>query len=799
MRGGLVGAALLPLLLLVVAPAAVAQSGEGQTPHRVADVRLRGELAPFGRAELAELLRTRPNRRFLGLPGVTPGLWVYRAGSDDGALGRAVRRAGEPPAWHDPRTVEADRERLEGLYRQAGFLGARVHAETDTLGGRRVRVTFDVRPGPPSVVRRVRYEGLEALTPDERRRLARGTVLALEHPADPEALAGLDLPARPGQRLAEAQLLDERRRLLALLRDLGFATVSRDSIRAIAFPRDTLASGSPVFDVVLQVRPGPRYAFGDVRFVVEGPEGRSVRTDSARVGDGMARVRIEGDDGLRPALLYRTLRFEPGVPYRLSAVQSTRRRLERTGVFTFSEVVPLVTEVQPADASGDLPRLPHQITLRTRQRHAVRVEGFALQRMGVLAGEGGALADGELGLGIGASYRNANAFGGGEQVAVGISGSIAGDLARQPTTQLEATAALTLPYLGVPLGGLERALRPSDVRTRLQVGFLTARRDELRLLIRGRASAGLRYELQHAPTLTSTLDLLDFRLSDPDTLGGFRQQVLDFIPDPVARQFVLDDYTRPQVHDAVRYALLSLTADPFRRDRGHAREFAVEVGGVLAAALDRFVFTPGTVEGSLPGLPLFGGGSRLEYRPYVRATLDAREYLRPDRRTVLAVRGFAGLAHPIGGSPVVPLDRRFYAGGAHSVRGWDLRRLGPGRLPAETSAFVQGGDVQLEASAEVRHVVLRNLFAADWQATAFADVGNVWFGPRNPGDPDGRFRAASFPAELAVGAGAGVRVAWEFLILRADLAWQVRSPVPGEPLFPQGSTPRVHFGIGQAF
>jgi outer membrane protein insertion porin family len=382
---------------------------------------------------------------------------------------------------------------------------------------------------------------------------------------------------------------------------------------------------------------------------------------------------------------------------------------------------------------------------------------------------------------------------------VGLNASVAGDLVDFPTAQAEGTVALTLPYLLWPLGGLERALDLDDARSQLSLGFLTARRDELRLLIRGRATAGLRFELHHRPDLTSLVDVLDFRLSDPDTLSGFREQFLDLIEDPVARQFVLEDYTRPQINNAVRYTIRSLTADPLRRDRGHAAEAAVEFGGNLPYLLDRFVFTPGEVEGSIPGVPLFGGGGRLEYRPYARATVDARHYLVADRLTVLASRAVLGIAHPTGQAPVVPFDRRFYAGGAGSVRGWDLRQLGPGRIPPEASAFVQGGDVRLEANVELRRVVLRRLFAADWQLAAFADVGNVWFGPRNPGDPAGRFRASTFYEELAVGSGVGVRALWDFLILRLDVAWKVRSPVPGDPLFPEGNQPRLHFGIGQSF
>jgi outer membrane protein insertion porin family len=781
--------ALVALASLAGAPRAQpAPDSLAAGPLRVEAVRLEGDLGFFDAEALRELLRVRPNRRFLGVPGLTPSLWVYRLGASvSGSVGRALQRSGEPPAELDPSFVEADRERLETLFRQEGYRSAEVTAGVDTLDAERARIVFRFAPGPLTEIASVRYDGLEGLDADARRDVARRSALRLDRSGGTDTLAF----ATPGQRFSESQLLEERRRLLALLRDEGFARIARDSIRAVVFEAGPLA-----YDVAFQIRTGPRYAFGDVHAQAEGPEAAPPRADTLALGDGLLTMEVEGDRRLAPRLVARALRFRPGDPYRASDLLATKRRLERTGVFSFTEIAPLPEITAPGDS---LPRLPHRIGLRTRQRHSLRFEGFVLQRTGLLAGEGGELGSDELGFGVGAAYRNANAFGGGEAFGVRVSGSVAGDFGDFPTSQLEASTSLTLPYLVPPFGFVERALRPFDTRTRHTLSFLTARRDELRLIVRGRASAGVRLEVQHTPTLASLVDLVDFDLSDPDTLSGFADQFLAFVEDPVAQAFILEDYTRPQVNNAFRYTLRAVTADPFRRDRGHSREVAAEVGGNLPYLLDRLVFTPDTLEGSLPGLPLFGGESRLEYRPYARLVADVREYRPLSRLTTLAAKAVVGIAHPTGDAPVVPFDRRFYAGGANSVRGWRLREIGPGSLDPARGAFVQGGDVKLELGLELRTVLLRQLFAADWSLALFTDAGNVWFGPRNPGDPGGRFRLDSFYDELAVGAGAGLRIAWEFLILRFDLGWQVASPVPDTGLFPEGNRPLFHFGIGQAF
>lgn len=770
-------------------PAESALDFDPGVPLRTASVRLIGDLGPFGEEDLRALLRTQPDRRFLGIPGVTPGLWIYQLGASGalgGAVSRALLRSGEPPADLDLDLVEADRARLELLYRQEGYRSARVTARVDTLNTEQARVRFKIGPGPPSLIASVRYEGVDLLGQEARRRLARGTSLRLIGTRDADTLVF----AARGQRLSEPDLLDERRRLLAFLRDEGFARITRDSVRAVAFAVDSLR-----YDIAFRIGTGPRYNFGDVRFEVEGPESKPPRADTLRVGDGALTARFEGEGVLDTRLLARSLQFQPGGAYRRSALLATKRRLERTGVFAFTEITPVSGDTV---RTGATPRLAHRIELRTRRRHSLRFEGFVLQRTALLTPESSNLGSDEVGFGVGAAYRNANLFGGAEAFDVRLSGSVAGEIGAFPTAQAEVSTSLTYPYLVFPFGGVERALRPFDARTRLSLGFLTARQDDLRLLIRGRATAGLRLTVQHTPSLASLLDLVDFRLSDPDTLSGFSGQFLDLLDDPVARAFVLEDYTRPQVNNALRYTLRATTADLFRRDRGHAREIAAEVGGNVSYLLDRFVFSPDTLEGTIPGLPLFGGASRLEYRPYLRVVGDVREYRPIGRLTTVAAKAIVGVAHPTGEAPVVPFDRRFYVGGANSVRGWRLRELGPGDVRPSEAAFVQGGDVKLELGLELRTILLRQLFAADWSLALFSDAGNVWLGPRNPSD-EGRFRFESFADELAVGTGVGLRVAYEFLIVRFDLAWQVHSPVPGTDLFPEGNRPIFHFGIGQAF
>ncbi len=126
----------------------------------------------------------------------------------------------------------------------------------------------------------------------------------------------------------------------------------------------------------------------------------------------------------------------------------------------------------------------------------------------------------------------------------------------------------------------------------------------------------------------------------------------------------------------------------------------------------------------------------------------------------------------LGGSiPGVPADRRFFAGGGGSVRGYGYQAVGP-RLSDNTP---EGGLSLTEGSIE-----LRQRLSKSWGLVAFADVGGI-----------GTSSAPSFD-NLAIGVGAGVRYDLGFAPLRLDIATPVNSRRGDSPV-------QIYISIGQAF
>ncbi len=793
------------LLGLGIPRPAVGQTAElapKPVEQRVSRVRFVGDLV-FPREMLELRTRTKGNRRLLNIPGATWWLWLYQFGDAiGGRLGRGIRTTGEAPARLDSSVVAADVERLNLFYNLQGFRRARIAAVIDSSGGRNdTRVIFEVDPGPPTFVRSLRYNGLEAMAEETRNRLIEENLLGV---TDSE---GRFLGNSP--RYSEPVLQEEGRRVLAFLRNSGYASVNRDSIHAIIVP-----SMPDSFDVIMDVRMGERFRFGDLSFQTVGSQaGSPLRTDTLRLlsdrGEPSFEIpgTIQGERKFDVRILERALRFSPGDWYDQSQLAATKRRLDAVGIFAFTEVRALAEAV---DTLSGRPAIPHRFELQTRDRHRIQLEAFMLQRSG-----GFADSDNEVGTGLGITYSNLNLFGGGESFRLRTTGSVAADLGFQDgftSAQWDVSGTLTYPYLTWPFRGLDGSLKLFDARTHISLGLLAARRDALRFVLRGRGNARFRLELRHSPVLTSFVDLLDLSLSNPDTLDGFLEvflsDVLASIDDPVQQGQIVEDYTQPQINNALRYTLRSGRVDPFRRDEGHLYEGSIEIGGNLPYLLDRFVFSPGEVDNTLPGLPFFGGSDRddqLIYRQYVRGAIDVRQYRSRGPRGVLALKGIVGAARPLGAANVIPFDRRFYSGGASSVRAWRLRELGPGGASLTDSVGVGGtnllgGEIKLEASVEYRHLVIRRLFEAQWSLALFVDAGNVWAGSRSPGAEKARFRLDRFYREIGVGAGLGLRLGWEYLIVRLDLAYKVHDPLRRGDLLPDGfSSPVLQFGIGHTF
>jgi len=165
---------------------------------------------------------------------------------------------------------------------------------------------------------------------------------------------------------------------------------------------------------------------------------------------------------------------------------------------------------------------------------------------------------------------------------------------------------------------------------------------------------------------------------------------------------------------------------------------------------------------------------------FAELIVEGRYYLALGDRAVVAVKGRAGsIGKPNGANLTVPFYRRYWLGGATSLRGWGRFEVAP-----LFDGIPIGGHTMLETSAEFRVPIWGNL-----SGVLFADAGNVWN------------NAWAFDlGDIRYDVGPGLRYLTPIGPIRVDLGYQMN---PIEGLLVDGKEQarrfRFHFSIGQAF
>lgn len=140
---------------------------------------------------------------------------------------------------------------------------------------------------------------------------------------------------------------------------------------------------------------------------------------------------------------------------------------------------------------------------------------------------------------------------------------------------------------------------------------------------------------------------------------------------------------------------------------------------------------------------------------------------------LLALKAKAGFIEPSLSESKVPIIRRFFPGGADSVRGYPYQKLGP----LDNSGNPKGGEIMAEGSAELRFPLW-----SDLGGVLFLDAGNAW---QSLSDED---------ASLRYAAGFGFRYRTPVGPVRVDIGFPLNLP-KDSPL----DDWQFFLSVGQAF
>ena len=175
----------------------------------------------------------------------------------------------------------------------------------------------------------------------------------------------------------------------------------------------------------------------------------------------------------------------------------------------------------------------------------------------------------------------------------------------------------------------------------------------------------------------------------------------------------------------------------------------------------------------------------IAFAQYVKFDFDYTHLWQLDQHNQLVAHADFGIAYPYGNSVMLPFEKRYFSGGANSVRGWRVRELGPGRFRGTDGRidFInQTGDMKLDLNLEYRTFLFWKFNGA-----AFIDAGNIWTLRKYADQPGGQFSVKDFYEQVAVAYGLGLRLNFDYFILRFDFGMKAVNPAY--------ETEREHFPI----
>lgn len=542
-------------------------------------------------------------------------------------------------------------------------------------------------------------------------------------------LLHLDQPAnqqiKPGMRFTVETLDYERKRIAGLLSDNGYFRFNKDFIH---FAADTIM-GRKDIALTLQLR---KYK----------PNNNSPEVDHTRylIRDVLFQSNDSDRIHLRKQVLLNATAIKEGRPYDASALQRTYNNFARLQAVKY-------TNIKFAEVP-DTNLLDCHIQISTNKPSTISFQPE------------GTNTAGDLGAAASITYTNRNLFHGSEQLSIEFRGAyeaITGleGYQDQNYTEFSVETKLVFPRFLAPF--LSKSFRRRQTAS---------------------SEWAVSWDFQNRPEFHRRVfsSAWRYRWSEPKHHLNYRFDFLDL--NYVYMPWISSTFKRDYLDNAEnRNAILRYNyEDIFIMKTGFTVSYTDGVDAVRANFESAGNLLNGVSKGF--GFKTNSQGQHtlfnIAYAQYVKFDFDYTHLFQFDKRNALALHAGLGVAYPYGNSTVLPFEKRYFSGGANSVRGWSVRELGPGKFKGTDGRidFInQTGDVKLDLNAEYRSSLFWKL-----QGALFIDAGNIWTLRNYAEQPGGQFKFTEFYKQIAASYGMGLRLNFDYFILRFDVGMKAINP-----------------------
>src|SRR5690554_4138673 len=682
---------LLSLVAIIIFSACNVTKKVPEGSYLLDKVDINSDVRGIGSSDLKPYLRQKPNSSIPIL-----GKWklhMYNIPENDSTwLNRQLLKYGEPPVLYNEQLAGLSADQIIMHLNNKGYLNAELDT-TVVKEDKKARITYDVTGHEPHKIRNFR-----------------DTINSVDTTIYNILSSTGRLDIIKENDIFDLEVIDQGRiNMTTMLRNRGYYNFSKENFYFLA---DTTLGQNQV-DVTLSLNNPTedtrhqQYNIGNV-LVINGVTSE-ILDDSTRYNlldtieyRGINIVQ-EKNPFLSPRAVYYNTFLRPGRLYSDRIVERTYSSLNGMGPINQTSIN--ITPVVRNDSS----LLDSRITLYPGNVHYMQF------------GVDGTNSAGDLGVGSNLTYEHRNIFNGGETFRVRLNAAYefirptdSLDLLDNSYYEYGAEVFLSIPQLLLPWM-LKRLQDQPSASTEYAIGANFQKRPEyfrqfFNLSTRFQWSS-MEWRLLH---VLEPMGVTYVRM--PWSSQRFKELYLSEEANPILR-YSYDE----QLIVRTAYNLTYTNYNRIGRRAMPSIPFRIRAGVEVAGWLPRIVTGLGGGEQNNRGFYEF---FKIPYAEYVKGDFDISPTYSFDDKRTLAAHLALGLAYPYGNSNILPFEKRYFGGGANSVRGWSTRTLGPGTYGRDSTGHDFGhrvGEIKLDFSVEYRRKVSRLI-----ELAGFIDAGNIW-------------------------------------------------------------------------
>ena len=676
---------------------------------------------------------------------------------------------GEPPVIYDSLLTVRTIKQLKIFTDKLGYFDSKI-SYTTKIHKNKIKIRYHIKAGPPYTIKSIDYVFSDK---------------DLEKKSGYFILRKTLLDLKPGN-VFNVDILDQQREKIKIeMKNLGYYYFNKDFIKykvdstignkeiAVHLYIDNKKIKDKKNDSIKEKKLS-KYYINDINIFLSKDFKDKRKEDFDTLSFKNILVGYDEKLKYRPRMLNHAVSINKGGLYLLEDQQNTFRHLAELRLFKN-------VNISYEDIGSN--QLNTNIYLTPSFKKSFSIESIGTNNGGNLGVEGNFI------------YQNKNLFRGGERLTIKLNGGLeiqqlinkeqdsdANLLGVFNTLEFGPEIDLEIPRFLLPIG-LEKFSRRSNPKTHLNFLLNFQKRPEY---LRNLAQISFGYFWKETRFKKHFINPVNISVIDLKPTAVFQEKLAQednpFILNSFQDHFINSTtysfiYNNQRINKIVNFTFFKLNL-----------EFAGNIQSAYNFLTNKPYDNPDSESYNIYGI---------RYAQFIKSDIDIRLY-GLTKSTSFVKRINIGFGIPYHNLDVLPFEKSYYGGGANSIRAWQARSLGPGSLADSLTenSLNQIGELKIEGNLEYRFDITK-LF----EGAAFIDAGNIWILSADENRPNAEIKANKFWKDIAIGIGFGLRLDFNFFLIRFDLAAKLKDPSSKNPekLNLNWRQPTLNLGIGYPF